>query len=81
MEHSRKQLDKKNLIQKKMKKIITLAAIALFAMNINAQETKPVAKETAKTEKASKSKMKDAKNCSKEEMAKCKKDAKKCCAK
>ena len=63
-----------------MKKIITLAAIALFAMNINAQETKPVPKEGA-TMVMAKTKMKDGKKCSKEEMANCKKDAKKCCAK
>ena len=64
-----------------MKKIITLAAIVLFTISANAQQTKPVAKEEAKTEKMANCKVKDPKKCSKEEMAKCKKDAKKCCAK
>lgn len=64
-----------------MKKIITLLAIALVMVNITAQETKPVAKENVKTEKKEKSKMKDPKKCSKEDMAKTKKEGKKCCAK
>lgn len=62
-----------------MKKIITLLTIALFTINVGAQQTKPLAKEGAKTEEMSKCKMKDAKKCSKEDMAKCKmKDPKKC---
>ena len=64
-----------------MKKIITIVAIALFTIGANAQQTKPVAKEAAKTEDMSKCKMKDPKKCSKEDMAKSKKDGKKCCAK
>ncbi len=64
-----------------MKKIITLLSIVLFTINVGAQQTKPGAKESAKTEETAKCKMKDAKKCSKEDMSKCKKDAKKCCAK
>jgi hypothetical protein len=64
-----------------MKKIITLVAIALFTFSANAQQTKPVAKEGAKTEEMAKCKMNDPKKCSKEDMAKSKKDGKKCCAK
>ena len=63
-----------------MKKIITLVAIALFTISANAQQTKPVAKEGAKTEEMAKCKM-SGKKCSKEDMAKDKKSDKKCCTK
>ncbi|WP_278034301.1 hypothetical protein [Flavobacterium nitratireducens] len=61
-----------------MKKIITLVAIALFTICSNAQQTKPVAKESEKTKETAKCKMEDHKKCSKEDMAKCKKNGKKC---
>jgi len=79
-----------------MKKILTVLAIVLFTINTNAQEAKPVAKETACSAKydANSKTMTPAemakcqekckaegKVCTAEEMAKCKKDEKKCCAK
>jgi hypothetical protein len=72
-----------------MNKLITMLAIALFAVNTKAQETKPVAKATVKKEScctkkdttAKKCDKKEKATCSTEEKAKCEKKSKSCCAK
>lgn len=63
-----------------MKKLLTIIAIALFTLNISAQETKPVTKE--KEEKTCSKHDAHAKKMTEEEImackAKCKAEGKKC---
>lgn len=67
-----------------MKKIIILLAIVLFTINVGAQQTKPVAKETAKKESCCAKHDANAKAMTSEEIAKCqakcKAEGKKCTA-
>ena len=67
-----------------MKKIIILLAIVLFTINVGAQQTKPVAKETTKKESCCAKHDANAKEMSSEEIAKCqakcKAEGKKCTA-
>lgn len=62
-----------------MKNLITLLVIALFTINISAQQTKPATKAPVKKEACCAKK--DAKKCTAEEKAKCEKTTKSCCAK
>ena len=67
-----------------MKRIIILLAIVLFTININAQQTKPVATETTKKESCCAKHDANAKAMTSEEIAKCqakcKAEGKKCSA-
>ena len=55
-----------------MKKIVTFAAIALFTINLSAQESKPVVKEKAKKESCCAKKDTKTKAMTAAEVAKCK---------
>jgi uncharacterized protein YxeA len=67
-----------------MKKIIILLAIVLFTINANAQQTKPVAKETTKKATCCVKQDANAKKMTPDEIAKCqakcKAEGKKCTA-
>jgi hypothetical protein len=70
-----------------MKNLLTLLVIALFTINISAQQTKPSTKAPVKKEAccakkdAKKCTAEEKATCSAEEKAKCEKTTKSCCAK
>ena len=72
-----------------MKKLFTVLVIVLFAINVQAQETKPTAKAPVKKEACCAKKEGNAKKCAVEEKATCSADektksakaSKSCCAK
>jgi hypothetical protein len=66
-----------------MKNLLTLLVIALFTINISAQQTKPATKTPACCAKndTKKCTAEEKAKCTAEEKAKCEKTTKSCCAK